>query len=89
MQVTILLLFVVVGILMRSISLERYIVGEGYGWRPAPDPAYYQDWAKTVKLKAGDELGKTLTSPNLFFITVVSGLTRNLFKYLNTSIFGP
>ncbi|XP_016434501.1 early nodulin-like protein 3 [Nicotiana tabacum] len=64
MQVTILLLFVVVGILMRSISSERYIVGEGYGWRPAPYPSHYQDWANTVKFKAGDELEFRFEKPD-------------------------
>ncbi|OIT21569.1 hypothetical protein A4A49_35778 [Nicotiana attenuata] len=64
MQVAILLLFDVVGILMRSISSERYIVGEGYGWGSAPYPAYYQDWAKTVKLKAGDELEFRFEKPD-------------------------
>lgn len=60
MQFIIILLLFVIGILTNSVNSERYIVGEGYGWRPAPYPAYYQDWAATVKLKPGDQLGKAL-----------------------------
>ncbi|XP_059300182.1 early nodulin-like protein 14 [Lycium barbarum] len=65
MQVTIaLLLFAVVGTLMKSVNSERYIVGEGYGWRSAPYPTYYEDWAKTVKLKPGDELEFRFQKPD-------------------------
>ncbi|XP_015057429.1 cucumber peeling cupredoxin-like [Solanum pennellii] len=56
MHFIIILLLYVIGILINLVNSERYIVGEGYGWGPAPYPTYYQDWATTVKLKPGDQL---------------------------------
>ncbi|KAK4719673.1 hypothetical protein R3W88_018011 [Solanum pinnatisectum] len=64
MQVILILLLFVVGILVKSVNSERYVVGEGYGWRSAPYPTYYEDWGKTIKLKPGDELEFRFQKPD-------------------------
>ncbi|KAK6787875.1 hypothetical protein RDI58_016400 [Solanum bulbocastanum] len=64
MQVILMLLLFVVGILVKSVNSERYVVGEGYGWRSAPYPTYYEDWGKTIKLKPGDELEFRFQKPD-------------------------
>ncbi|XP_055831361.1 early nodulin-like protein 3 [Solanum dulcamara] len=64
MQIILILLLFVIGILVKSVNSERYIVGEGYDSRSAPYPIYYEDWGKTIKLKPGDELEFRFQKPD-------------------------